>query len=205
MKPGARNTVPCALIAESEVAGSYSDLISYIPKVRGELVASSLDIRRDAPKYVVYQDGIFIKECTEIEAEWSEDHVAFIIGCSFSFESALAEAGLVARHVTMNRVVPMYRTSVPLCKAGIFNSGTYVVSMRPYKTSEVKAVRDITRGYTLTHGEPIAWGWEAIQELGIIDIDLPEWGAPPLMKDGRPFGLSNGDCEDIPVFWGCGE
>ena len=32
-----------------------------------------------------------------------------------------------------------------------------VVSMRPYKKADVERVRDITRPYVKTHGEPVAW------------------------------------------------
>jgi uncharacterized protein YcsI (UPF0317 family) len=32
-----------------------------------------------------------------------------------------------------------------------------VVSMRPYKKVDVERVRDITRPYVKTHGEPVAW------------------------------------------------
>jgi uncharacterized protein YcsI (UPF0317 family) len=154
---------------------------------------------------MVYKDGKLVKDnCQDILEEWTDDHVAFLIGCSFSFEFALAEAGLEARHTTMNRSVPVYRTNIPLCKSGVFNSGTYVVSMRPYKKSEIETVRNITRPYLVTHGEPIAWGWEAIKELGIGNIDEPDWGAQPLLNDSRPLGEAFGDDDNVPVFWGCG-
>jgi uncharacterized protein YcsI (UPF0317 family) len=32
-----------------------------------------------------------------------------------------------------------------------------VVSMRPYKLEDVERVREITRPYVETHGEPVAW------------------------------------------------
>jgi uncharacterized protein YcsI (UPF0317 family) len=164
-----------------------------------------VDLRRDAPKYMVYKDSKLAKfQCEDIVEEWTDDHVAFFIGCSFSFESALTNAGLAPRHAVMDRLNPMYRTNVPLCPAGVFSGGTYVVSMRPYKKSEIDAVRTITRPYIATHGEPIGWGWDAVKNLGIKDIDAPEWGGAPLTLDGRPLGSVEGDEENIPVFWGCG-
>ena len=78
------------------------------------------------------------------------------------------------------------------------------MSMRPYKRSEIEEVRRITRPYIATHGEPIAWGWEAVKRLGIVCIDKPTWGDAPLTSDGRPLGEAEGDEENIPVFWGCG-
>lgn len=74
--------------------------------------------------------------------------------------------------------VPMYKTNYPLLPAGGENfrlqvnmewpkltralcqtvfCGEMVVSMRPYKKADVERVRDITRPYVKTHGEPVAW------------------------------------------------
>jgi uncharacterized protein YcsI (UPF0317 family) len=201
----ARNPVPCPLMAESSTVGKFDEVKSWIDGLSGGEVVSSVDIRKDAPRYVVYRDGKVVKPgCQDIVEEWTEDHVAFIIGCSFSFESALTDAGLEPRHSAMNRTNPMYRTNIPLCPAGVFTSSTYVVSMRPYKRGEIEAVRDISRPYVATHGEPIAWGWDAVERLGIEDIDHPEWGAPPLTLEGWPLGEYAGSDEEVPVFWGCG-
>jgi uncharacterized protein YcsI (UPF0317 family) len=201
----ARNPVPCPLVAESIATGRWDAVKSHIPGLEGISVLSDCDIRLDAPRYMVYRDSKLTRTgCLDIQDEWTEDHVAFLIGCSFSFESALADAGLVPRHIALKRNVSMYRTTLPLCPAGVFTGGTYVVSMRPYKGSEITRVRDITRGYSATHGEPIAWGWDAVRMLGIANIDVPEWGDAPLASDGTPMGGFEGSEEDVPVFWGCG-
>jgi uncharacterized protein YcsI (UPF0317 family) len=198
-----RNPVPCPLLAESKFAGSWNELKSWMEGIGDESVAADLDLRHDAPRYMVYEDGALTKfQTTDIEEEWTDDHVAFLIGCSYSFESALTVAGLPPRHIVMNRNVPMYRTNIPLCPAGVFTSSTYVVSMRPYKKSQIATVRDVTRPYVATHGEPIAWGRDAVERLGIKNINVPEWGDAPLTLDGRP--LSDEDEEIVPVFWGCG-
>ena len=200
----ARNPVPCPLLAESHL-GSHSTLKSHMSGLEGPQIADDVDIRSDAPKYTVYHDSQVIKtESDDIIDEWSEDHIAFLIGCSFSFESALERAGLVPRHVAMQSIVPMYRTTIPLCPAGVFTGATYIVSMRPYRKVDIEKVRDITRPYVATHGEPIAWGWDALQRLGIRDIDAPEWGSAPVTEDGKALGSVMGDEENIPVFWGCG-
>jgi uncharacterized protein YcsI (UPF0317 family) len=39
--------------------------------------------------------------------------VTFVIGCSFSFEQALREAGMPLRHVQQGKNVAMYRTNIP--------------------------------------------------------------------------------------------
>ncbi len=53
-----------------------------------------LDIRTDIPRYHVFRDGEFVEEVTDIWSLWQDDLVTFALGCSFSFEEALLEAGL---------------------------------------------------------------------------------------------------------------
>jgi uncharacterized protein YcsI (UPF0317 family) len=195
-----RNPVPCPLLAES--MGSPHKLKSYLPGISDDDIARDLDITRDAPRYMMYQGGRLVQsEILDITKYWTEDHVGFLIGCSYSFETALTLAGLPPAHTIMRRNVPMYRTSIPLCPSGVFTGGTYVVSMRPYKVSDVQRVRDITCPFLVTHGEPIAWGWKAVKTLGIVDISKPEWGDAPFLRDGKPMVEED---EFVPVFWGCG-
>ncbi|KAK3386776.1 hypothetical protein B0H63DRAFT_468367 [Podospora didyma] len=207
----ARNPVPCPLLAESDRPGSFNELKSYIrhPSSSSPVtVASDIDLRTDAPKYRIYKDGTLAGEAADIVDAWQpENHVGFLIGCSYSFDDALSAAGLTPRYVAQGFNVPMYRTTVPLCPAGVFVGGTVVVSMRPYRSSDITKVRDITRAFVTTHGEPIAWGWEAVSRLGIADVGKPEWGDVPLTADGkRVFGCQDTKEEDdyVPVFWGCG-
>ncbi|MBX6768689.1 MAG: DUF1445 domain-containing protein, partial [Actinomadura rubrobrunea] len=69
------------------------------------------DLRTDLPAYVVYEDGEPVAEVTDASGAWRDDLVAFLIGCSFTFESALRAAGVPVRHVEQGRNVPMYRTN----------------------------------------------------------------------------------------------
>ncbi|TLD09406.1 uncharacterized protein PgNI_07099 [Pyricularia grisea] len=226
----ARNPVPCPLLAESVAPGNYKDLKSHMVGPTGTTlqVAEDMDLRHDFPAYRVYTDGKLtaggdegaaaaaVGKKTDIEAEWTAEHVGFLIGCSFSFEAALAAAGLPPRHTLQGRNVPMYRTTVPLCSAGAFAGATMVVSMRPYRAlSEVPRVRDITRRFGAMHGEPVAWGWDGARALGIRDVAEPEFGDAPLRADGsgeEPFGPPGEAAEEeeeeedqyVPVFWGCG-
>jgi len=200
-----RNPVPCPLLASSRIPGSSTALKSHLPGVPDAAIASSLDLRTDAPLYMVYHDGELIQShCPDIVGEWTDDHVAFLIGCSYSFERALTAAGLSPRHTVMGRNVPMYETNMPLCAAGVFTGGTYVVSMRPYRKADVERVRELTRPFVSTHGEPVAWGWDAVERLGIKDINAPEFGDAPLGLDGGFFSAPEQDEEIVPVFWGCG-
>ncbi|KAI0480766.1 hypothetical protein GGR56DRAFT_688100 [Xylariaceae sp. FL0804] len=216
----ARNPVPCPLIGESAGPGRWDAVRSCLPGVDGPRMASDVDIRRDAPRYNVYDGSTLAKAgCADVVAEWTPDHVAFLIGCSFSFETALTAAGLPPLHTAQRRNVPMYRTQLRLCPAGVFEGATCVVSMRAYRRRDVEAVRRVTRAYVATHGEPVAWGWDGARDLGIRDVDVPQWGDAPLTADGRPLGElersrgagggggdGDGDDDDelVPVFWGCG-
>ena len=205
----ARNPVPCPLLASSATRGDFNNLVSHVPGVLGDKIAAEIDIRHDAPRYNVYVDGTLThRAVSTIEPHWDhDDHVAFLIGCSYSFENALTAAGLPPTHMLQGRAVPMYRTNVPLCPAGVFTGSTYVVSMRLYRADEVENVRNITRRYITTHGEPIAWGWDGMRSIGITDIRHFDWGEAPITSDG----LEVVQCEEevkadglVPVFWGCG-
>ncbi|KAL4953737.1 DUF1445 domain protein [Aspergillus filifer] len=212
-----RNPVPCPLVAESAEAGRWDKFKSCIPGVPDTtLIAKdkAVDIRTDIPRYMVYQDGKPIsKGCSDLLESWTEAHIAFLIGCSFSFETALGEAGLIPPHIVGNSNVPMYRTTRFLDPAGVFTGSTYVVSMRAYKAKDVPRVREITEKYAHTHGGPVDWGWGALMRLGIKDINAPEWGDRPLGPDGEELVVSflnesEKEAEDgdtvVPVFWGCG-
>ncbi|KAL0571832.1 hypothetical protein V5O48_010128 [Marasmius crinis-equi] len=179
-----RNPVSCPLIGEMRPGD---------PKVP-EHLAADCDIRTDLPRYNVCKDGKLVETKTDIIEEWKEDSVAFLIGCSYSFEAALSDKNLKPRHTELKRNVPMYRTSVPLMAAGVF-SGRMIVSMRPYPTESLEAVREITRPYIRAHGEPVAWGTKGARTLGIEDPDgdHPDFGDPTEIREG-----------EIPVYWGCG-
>lgn len=206
-----RNPVPCPLLAESAHPGAFSLLASRLSGPGNGAaaleIARDIDLRHDAPQYLVYQNGVPIADetITDLTAHWRPDHVGFLIGCSYSFEEALASAGLAPRHTTQGRNVPMYRTKIPLCPAGVFTGSTYVVSMRPYRVADILRVREITSRFVATHGEPIAWGWDGAEKLGIVDIAKPEWGEAPLSEDGKGvFCRGSDDDGFVPVFWGCG-
>ena len=47
------------------------------------------DIRTDLPAYRVYVDGELVAEPSDVLEFWTDDMVAFAIGCSFTFEAAL--------------------------------------------------------------------------------------------------------------------
>lgn len=124
----------------------------------GCIPSADFDMRTDFPKYRVYERGRHIDSRRDLLGVWTSIHVGFLIGCSFSFEDALTAAGLQPRHQKTGSIVAMYRSNIVLNPAGIFIGAHCVVSMRPYRPEQIEHVREVTRPYLSTHGEPIAWG-----------------------------------------------
>jgi uncharacterized protein YcsI (UPF0317 family) len=174
-----RNPKPCPLL---EVTDPGS------PEPRE--LAPGADLRTDLPRYRVYEHGKLVDEPTDVRRWWRDDLVAFLIGCSFSFEEAMQRAGLPVRHVEQGRNVPMYRTNIACKPAGVLR-GPIVVSMRPL--APVQAIRavEVTSRYTHAHGAPIHIGDPAA--LGIADVARPDFGEPVTIRPG-----------EVPVFWACG-
>ena len=112
------------------------------PAVRLMLAIDADDRVQAATSWLpTWRDGEVVEEPTDIMAHWRDDLVAFVIGCSFSFEEALMADGLPIRHVERNVRVPMYRTNIACSPAGPF-AGPMVVSMRPFRPADaIRAVR----------------------------------------------------------------
>src|SRR5262249_36191196 len=88
------------------------------------------DLRTDLPRYRVYRHGQVVDEPSALGGWWDENMVAFLLGCSFTFENALLKAGVPVRHVEAGCNVPMYRTNIECHPAGAVR-GAMGVSMRP--------------------------------------------------------------------------
>ena len=173
-----RNPKPCPLIEVLE------------PGQREPACAKGADIATDIPGYRVYRDGQFVDERSEIASLWRSDFVSFLIGCSFSFEAAVAETGILLRHVEQRRNVAMYRTNLACAPSGPF-SGEMVVSMRPIKSRDVARVVEISGRFPLAHGAPVHVGNPAA--IGIADLAEPDYGDSVTLMD-----------DEVPVFWACG-
>jgi uncharacterized protein YcsI (UPF0317 family) len=116
--------------------------------------------------------------------------VAFVLGCSFSFEEALIKNGLEVRHIARGCNVPMYRTSIATTPAGPFH-GPMVVTMRPYKPADAIRAIQVTSRFPSVHGAPVHVGKP--EQIGIRDITKPDYGdAAPVHDD------------ELPVYWACG-
>lgn len=153
-------------------------------------MGKNVDICRDIPRYRVYENGVLTGEYTDVSVFWRGDLVSFLIGCSFSFESELLEAGIPVRHIEEGCNVPMYLTNIPCEPAGAF-SGNMVVSMRPIPHRQVPAAVSVTAAMPRVHGAPIHIGEPSV--IGIGDIKRPDFGDMVTIREG-----------EVPVFWPCG-
>ena len=174
-----RNPKPCPLLAVSEPG-----------EAKLPTLGADIDICSDLPRYRVWRDGKVVDEPTDISLLWRPDLVTFVLGCSFSFEQALLEAGLPLRHVAQGKNVAMYRTRIQTERAGVF-CGPMVVSMRPMKAAAAIRAIQVTSRFPHVHGAPVHIGDPAL--IGITNLSAPDYGDPvEVMND------------EIPVFWACG-
>jgi uncharacterized protein YcsI (UPF0317 family) len=174
-----RNPKPCPVLEVTDVG-------SPVPSV----LAPEADLRTDVPRYRVYENGELIDEPSDVRSYWRDDLVSFLIGCSFTFERALLDAGLYLAHLDQGRNVPMYVTGLECVSSGPF-TGPMVVSMRPYRADEVPLAVAISGRYPTMHGAPVHVGDP--DSLGVRDLGEPEFGDPISIEEDR-----------IPVFWACG-
>ena len=175
-----RNPKPCPVLDVIE-AGSHATVL-----------AEGADLRTDIPRYRVWRDGRLAEEVSDATALWAEhpDLVTFLIGCSFTFETPLQEAGIEVRHIAQGCNVPMYRTQRQCRPAGRLR-GELVVSMRPVPADRVADAVSISGRFPSVHGAPVHVGDPAA--LGIVDLARPDFGDPVEIRPG-----------EVPVFWACG-
>ena len=174
-----RNPKPCPLLAVSEPGDPFLPTLG-----------QDIDIRSDVPLYRVWRDGKLVEEVTDIASLWRPDLVSFVLGCSFSFEHALIDAGIELRHVTQGKNVAMYKTNIQTVPAGIFH-GPMVVSMRPMTAANAIRAVQITARVPAVHGAPVHLGDPSL--IGISDISKPDFGEAVEVRS-----------DEIPVFWACG-
>src|SRR5881227_3266292 len=171
-----RNPKPCPLLDVTEPGDP-------VPRI----VAPDADLRTDLPAYRVYRRGELVDEPTNITQYWRDDLVAFLLGCSFTFENALLQAGVPVRHVEQGCNVPMYRTNIACRPAGVFH-GPLVVSMRPLTPAQAVTATRICARFPRAHGTPVHFGDPAA--IGIRDVHRPDFGDAIEIRSG-----------EVPVFW----
>lgn len=174
-----RNPKPCPLLAMSEPG-----------EVGLPDLCEDLDIRTDVPSYRVFRDGERVGDVGDIRDLWQDDFVIFAMGCSYSFEEPMVDAGLYLRHWDDASTVSMYLTNIDCAPSGRF-SGKMVVSMRPFTPADVVKAVQITSRYPRVHGAPIHIGKPEM--IGVEDVNKAWQGDDPMIGD-----------DQLPVFWACG-
>ncbi len=152
--------------------------------------APDADLRTDLPAYRVYENGVRVAETTSIVDLWRDDFVSFLVGCSFTFEAALLDAGIPLKHISLGLNVAMYRTNIRCRPAGRLQ-GPMVVSMRPIPAELVARAVEVSARFPHSHGAPIHIGEP--EKIGIRDLAKPDFGDPVPIAPG-----------ELPVFWACG-
>ncbi|CNF53620.1 Uncharacterized conserved protein [Yersinia similis] len=158
-----RNPQSCPILDVIE-AGDYHTVL-----------AEYADLRTDISRYRVWEHGKLVDEITDVTAYWQQhpDLVTFLIGCSFTFETPMREAGIDIRHITDGCNVPMYKTN-HLCRPAGRLQGELVVSMRPIPAEKIALTVMITGQFPAVHGAPVHIGEP--ERLGILDIMQPDFG-----------------------------
>lgn len=174
-----RNPGPCPLL-EATKPGEFEPRDT----------APGADLRTDLPLYRIYERGELEEEVSDLLRAWKDDLVAFLLGCSFTFDDLLEKAGIPVRHREEGRNVSMYVTNRPCAPAGPF-AGPLVVSMRPIPFRLVARATEITAKLPLAHGAPVHAGDP--HAIGIADLNRPDFGDRVTLGPG-----------EIPVFWACG-
>ena len=189
------------VITPSEMAGEFLSFCQRNPKPCPVLdvtdsgnphpmsLAPEADLRTDLGKYHVFKEGKLIDTPTDIKKYWRDDLVAFLIGCSLSFDWSLTANNIPYRFVGS------YYTNIQCIPAGCFH-GQIVVSCRLISGSHnaIRAIQ-ISSRYPSVHGAPIAIGNP--KALGIKDLYHPDIPVEPL-----PIATQKED--EIALYWGCG-
>ncbi|GAB3443286.1 putative hydro-lyase [Actinophytocola sediminis] len=173
-----RNPGPCPVLDVTDTGSRHT------------VLAPGADLATAIPRYRVWRAGTLVDEPHEATAYWRADLVAFLIGCSFTFESALAAANIPLRHLDQGTNVPMYVTDRACRPAGSLH-GPLVVSLRMIPAPLVDLAVRISARMPAVHGGPVHIGDPAA--LGITNLATPDFGDPVTAHPG-----------DVPVFWACG-
>ena len=173
------NPRPCPVLGISE-PGS--------PRIPA--LADDMDLRTDVGEYRIFRAGRGGGTASDIRDLWRSDFVAFVLGCSFSFEQELMKASVRLRHIDEGSVSPMYITNIDTVADGEF-AGKLLVSMRGLRPADAIRAVEITSRFPAFHGAP-------------IHIGKPEMIGVELARPYGGHGLTELKDDELPVFWACG-
>lgn len=170
-----RNPKSCPLLAVSEVGD---------PVIHFQ--GSEINVCTMLPRYRMWKDGEYVGETLDLTEYWQDDSVAFLLGCSHTFDAPLKRAG-----IPVSAEAPaVYYSNIPCQSVGAIQ-GNMAVSMRPVVADKVALATTITARYPSGHGAPVHIGDPSL--IGIDTLENPDFG----VFGGVPEGY-------VPVFWACG-
>lgn len=174
-----RNPKPCPIL-DVTLPGSATP----------ELLAPKADLRTDIPRYRVFRRGELVDEPTDILSYWRNDLVAFLLGCSATFDNALRNAQVPLRFMEENVVPPVFVTNIQCRPAGQFH-GPVVCTMRPIRRDLVVKATQLSARFPSAHGAPVQIGYP--EQIGVHDLNKPKYGSAVTIH-----------ADEVPVFWACG-
>lgn len=174
-----RNRSACPVIDTSD-PGDYR-----LPRL-----GLDIDIRSDVPRYQIFENGELREEMSDIRKLWTKDFMAVALGCSFSFEEAILDAGIPLEYLDSGNVAGVYESSIDTNPTKIL-SGKLLVTMRPFNARDAVRAIQITSRFPAVHGAPLHIGNPA--EIGV-----------DLRNRYQEIGSSHVPDGMIPLFWACG-
>ena len=172
-----RNPRPCPILDVTDPGSPHPPLL-----------APDADLRTDLPKYRVYENGQLIEEPTDIIKYWRDDLVAFLLGCSGSFDWVLQAANI------QYRLIGVYKTNIRCYPSGRF-FGPMAVTCRLMRGSKeaVRAIQ-ISSRHLIMHGPPVHIGNP--EAIGIDNLYRPYVFFSKTIEPQT--------ADEIAMFWGCG-
>ncbi len=154
------------------------------------LIAPEADLRTDCNRYRVYKNGEVVDEPRDIMNYWRDDLVAFVLPCSFGFET------LLRQYKVNYRTMGAFTTNLPANPAGRFTCNNMIATVRLFKTNRdaIRAVQ-ITSRLPVSHGSPICIGDPA--RIGIKDIYHADVWNP------WPGGAAPQEPNEVALCWIC--
>jgi len=177
-----RNPQPCPVL---EVTDTGEPSLKYM--------AQDADIRTDLAMYKIWEKGRCVADVENITDYWSDELVGVLLGCSWSFDWALLNAGIRLRHMEQGSAAPAYLSSIQCEPAGVFH-GPVVVTMRPILKHQVARAVQTSSRYPAAHGAPVHVGDPA--QIGIASLQDEYFGETSSLTELEP--------DEVPVFWACG-
>lgn len=177
-----RNPQPCPVLEVTDIG---------VPTLK--YMAKDADLRTDLPMYKVWEKGQCVAEVENVLDYWSDELVAFLLGCSASLDWALLKAGVRLRHAELDMLPCAYISNIQCEPAGAFR-GPMVVTMRSILKDQVARSFQVTSRYPAVHGAPVHVGDP--RQIGINNLDDVDLGQRTPLSQLEP--------DEVPLFHACG-